>query len=92
MGPDFGSNPFLNWRELTFSVNYTCELPEIEDVIFNGPATIVLWHDGTKTVVKCGPDDTYSKEHGLAMCIAKKALGNKGNYNEVFKKWLKEEN
>ena len=24
----------------------------------------------------------------MAMCIAKKALGNKGNFNEVFKKWL----
>lgn len=65
---------------------------DIKDVIFNDPATIVLWKDGTKTVVKCGENDTYSKEHGLAMCICKKALGNKGNYNNVFRKWLKEEN
>ena len=27
-------------------------IPEIKDVIFNDPATIVLWADGTKTVVK----------------------------------------
>lgn len=67
-------------------------LPGIKDVIFNPPATIVLWADGSKTVVKCGEGDTYSKELGLAMCIAKKALGNKGNYNKVFKKWLKEKN
>lgn len=67
-------------------------LPPIKNVIFNPPATIVLWGDGTKTVVKCGEGDTYSKELGLAMCIAKKALGNKGNYNKVFKKWLTEEN
>ena len=63
----------------------------IKDVIFNPPATIVLWKDGTKTVVRCGENDTYSKEHGLAMAICKKALGNKGNYNNQFKKWLKEE-
>lgn len=67
-------------------------LPPIRNVIFNPPATIVLWGDGAKTVVKCGEGDTYSKELGLAMCMAKKALGNKGNYNKVFKKWLKEEN
>lgn len=61
---------------------------EIKDVIFNDPATIILWKDGTKTVVKCQPDDIYSEEMGLALCIAKKALGNKGNFNNVFRKWL----
>ena len=64
---------------------------EIKDVIFNNPATIVLWKDGTKTVVKCQEGDTYSKELGLAMCIAKKYLGNKGNFNEEFKKWIPDE-
>ena len=55
-------------------------------VIFNGPATIVYWADDTKTIVKCGHDDTYDWEKGLAMCFAKKALGNKGSYFNVFKK------
>lgn len=64
---------------------------EIKDVIFNNPATIVLWEDGTKTVVKCQPGDIYDKEMGLALCIAKKALGNKSNFNNVFKKWIPEE-
>lgn len=64
---------------------------EIENVIFNYPATIVLWEDGTKTVVKCQEGDEYSKETGLALCFAKKALGNQGNFNEVFKKWIPEE-
>lgn len=63
----------------------------IKNVIFNDPATVVMWEDGTKTVVKCQPGDTYSKETGLALCIAKKYLGNKGNFNEVFKKWIPEE-
>lgn len=64
--------------------------PEIKRVIFNDPATVVIWADDTKTVVKCQPGDTYSKETGLALCIAKKFLGNKGNFNEVFKKWIPE--
>lgn len=61
---------------------------EIKDVIFNDPATIVLWEDGTKTVVKCQPGDIYEEEVGLALCIAKKALGNQSNFNNVFKKWV----
>ena len=63
----------------------------IKKVIFNDPATVVMWSDGTKTVVKCQPGDVYSKETGLALCIAKKFLGNKGNFNEVFKRWIPEE-
>lgn len=63
----------------------------IKKVIFNNPATIVMWSDGTKTVVKCQPGDTYDAEKGLALCIAKKYLGNKGNFNEVFKKWVPDE-
>lgn len=63
----------------------------IKDVIFNNPATIVLWSDGDKTVVKCQEGDTYNPELGLAMCIVKKCCGNKGNYNDVFKKWLPKE-
>lgn len=63
----------------------------IEKVIFNAPATVVFWKDGSKTIVKSGDYDIYDPEKGLAMAIAKKALGNQGNYYEVFKKWLPDE-
>lgn len=62
----------------------------IKKVIFNDPATIVFWTDNTKTVVKCDNED-YDPEKGLAMCICKETLSNKGNYYEVFKKWLPKE-
>lgn len=62
----------------------------IKKVIFNAPATIVFWSDGTKTVVKCGENDEFDPEKGLAMAIAKRALGNQGNYYNEFKKWLPE--
>ena len=62
----------------------------IKKVKFNPPATIVFWADNTKTVVKCNGED-YDPEKGLAMCICKKVLGDKGNYYEVFKKWLPKE-
>ena len=64
---------------------------QIVRVIFNNPATIVIWADGTKTVVKCQEGDVYSKETGLALCFAKKALGNTGNFNDVFHNWIPEE-
>ena len=60
----------------------------IKKVIFNGKATIVYWEDGTKTVVKLQGLEWYDPEKGLAMAIAKKALGNKGSYYEIFKKWV----
>lgn len=63
---------------------------EIEKVIFNNPATIVFWSDGTKTVVKCANEE-FDKEKGLAMAICKRVLGNKGNYFNEFRKWIKDE-
>ena len=66
-------------------------IPEIKNVIFNDPATIVFWEDGTKTVVKCQDGDEFDPEKGLAMAIAKKAYRNKGNYCNKLKKWLPKE-
>lgn len=63
-------------------------VPGINKVVFNDPATIVIWADHTKTVVKAVEDEPYDPEKGLAMAIAKKALGNEGNYYNVFKRWL----
>ena len=62
-------------------------VPGIKNVIFNEPATIVFWRDGTKTVVKSQTIDIYDPEKGLAMAIAKKALGNKGSYYNEFSKY-----
>lgn len=58
----------------------------ISNVIFNDPATIVFWADGTKTVVKAH-DEKFDPEKGLAMAIAKKFFGNEGNYFNQIKKW-----
>lgn len=62
----------------------------IKDVIFNDPATIVLWRDGVKTVVKA-TGEKFDPEKGLAMAIAKRYFGNQGNYYNEIKKWLPKE-
>ena len=83
------------WDEFINSFIYPLEksneekphIPDIKNVIFHDPATIVWWEDGTKTVVKAY-EDKFDAEKGLSMAIAKKALGNKGNYYEAIKKWV----
>ena len=69
----YGANPYYR--------------PEIKNVIFNDPATIVFWTDCTKTIVKCQEGDEFDPEKGLTMAIAKKVYGNKGSYCNVIQKW-----
>ena len=61
--------------------------PEIDRVIYNNPATIVFWKDGTKTVVKA-QDEAFDEEKGLAMAIVKKLYGNDSKYFNKIKKHL----
>lgn len=54
-------------------------IPPIRNVIFNPPATIVLWDDGTKTVVKCH-DGEFSEEFGFAMAVMRKLYGTRSGF------------
>lgn len=63
----------------------------IKDVKFSGPATIVFWTDGTKTVVKCRKGDNFDPEKGIAMACAKKLLGNEDGYHKEIAKYTKTE-
>ena len=90
-------NPMLRYRDKMYDpmfrrngkteCQYEFYRPEIKNVIFNDPATIVFWTDGTKTVVKCQEGDEFDPEKGLTMAITKKIYGNKGSYCNVIKKW-----
>ena len=62
-------------------------IPQIKNVIFNYPATIVFWNDDTKTVVKCDERDQFDPEKGITMAFFKKMHGNIGHYFEEIKKW-----
>lgn len=78
-----------DWLKKNIHLPKTDKTPEIKDVIFADPATIVFWADGTKTVVRAQDGDTYDPEKGLAMAICKKVGGNKWSYYNKFKHWLK---
>lgn len=59
---------------------------KVEKIITNGPATIVFWNDGTKTVVKISDadmeDGKYDIYAGVSYAIAKKLFGS----NSAFKR------
>lgn len=59
----------------------------INNVIFNPPATIVFWSDGSKTVVKRQGREEFDPEKGLTMAFFKKMHGNRGRYFDQIKKW-----
>lgn len=68
-------------------------IPKIKKVIFNDPVTVVIWENGTKTIVRA-ENEAFDPEKGLAMAICKKALGtnkSESNYYDIFKKWLPKE-
>lgn len=88
----YGQNVLYNkmYSQEAFVVSFF----DINRVIFNNPATIVFWKDGTKTVVKANGDDAFNPEVGLMACFTKKALGNKyeyyGKFNKIINKYNKD--
>lgn len=92
----FGYDFIEKTKKDIFNANYFARIspfkrrnPEIKNVIFNEPATIVFWSDGTKTVVKAD-NEPFDPKKGLAMAVSKKMLGdNKSSYYNIFKIYLK---
>lgn len=59
-----------------------CETPK--KVIFNPPATIVFWYDGTKTVVKVAKGEKYDPFTGYCVACCKHILKN-NDYRNLFR-------
>jgi hypothetical protein len=59
----------------------------IDKVIYNDPATIVIWSDGTKTVSKTHAGDVYSPEVGLVLCVLKKLSGST-KVHDLIEAWI----
>ena len=87
--------PFATMRPLDFSDVITNVIERtfgaatkktiaVKRVIYNDPATIILWADGTKTVVKVH-DEPFDKEKGFAMAVLKKALGD--DFHRVLREY-----
>ena len=64
------------------------DMPKIKKVIFNKPATIIIWVDKTKTVVKCMDGDEWDPEKGFVMAYLTKLIGQK-QLHAALKKYVK---
>lgn len=58
---------------------------EAEKIIFNDPATIVFWTDGTKTVVKCAEGQEYSEYFGYLAALGRKMYGTNSAINRMIR-------
>lgn len=64
---------------------------DIRDIVFNGPATIILWRDGSKTVIKQQKGDKWDPEKAVAMAVMKKVFGTNetgSNYLEFVRPYI----
>lgn len=71
-------------------IKLDCSMPMIENCWFGTDTTTILWTDGTKTTVKCQDGDSLDDEKGVLACIAKKAYGNTGKFNNYVSKAIEQ--
>lgn len=88
----YSVNDIFSEEYLEFFRRYSSDVEfrtGIKKVIFNDPATIVIWADGSKTVVKCAEGDTNSKFAGLAIAICKHMYGT--DFKRIFNHFIPKE-
>ena len=54
-------------------------MPTPMKLIHHGPATVVMWRDGTKTVTKLHGGDKYDGMVGVLNCVVRKLTRNHGH-------------
>lgn len=60
---------------------------DVKNIIFNPPATIVFWGDGTKTVVKTMSGESFDMYHGFTSAVAKKVYGSSTRVRKIVNKF-----
>ena len=55
-------------------------------VIYNGITTVAIFSDGQKIISRPSADEQFDKETGLAMCIAKRVYGGRGQFLQAVNK------
>lgn len=75
-------------RRQRMALNSIYGLPKFrpipKKVIYNYPATIVFWDDGTKTVVKCRKGEMPDLDRAIAYAVCKKIYGNMSHFDKLF--------
>lgn len=85
-----------SWQDLFDLIEYGGKLNVnrlIPDkIIKNGRATIVLWPDGTKTVVKLAAGDEPSDYAAFTAALAKKVYGSNSRIKAILRDKLEDQN
>lgn len=63
-------------RSRVRGLDFEDPLNDVQQVIYNDPATVVTFKDGTKVCVKACGKDTFNKEVGLMYAIIKRMYAN----------------
>lgn len=80
---DGDSNYGGNFKEVK---GYSEKNVYITKILYNNPATIVFWSDGTQTRNICPKGTEYNPDTGLTFCVLKKLMG--GNeMARLFEDW-----
>lgn len=66
----------------------------IKEVFINKTkkSVTILWNDNVRTTVKCQDGDIFDEEKGIMACYMKRTFENRGYYNEIIKKAIKNAN
>ena len=76
-----------------YRVEHCALVPSIKKVIFNPPAPIILWEDGTKTVVKAMKSVEFNPYYGFTAAVTKKVFDSNSRVNDLVKhgEWVYKE-
>lgn len=64
--------------------DHTRSIPEIENTVFNGDTTIIIWKDKTKTIVHCEPDKPRDPYAAFCAAVCKKLFGSTDKVMKVI--------
>ena len=84
IGTDF-SEPKYIIKSASTTDMFNNILDDIDHIIYNDPATIVTFKDGSKVCVKACAKDKFDKEVGLVYAIIKRLYANDIDDNGYFK-------
>jgi len=80
----------MSWDDITgVTVGRLKPIPEVDYILYNPPATVVFWKDGTKTVSKVGKMDNFEEDFGFLACLAKKVYGHRSSYMSHVERGIK---
>ncbi len=56
---------------------------DVDRIVFNDPATIVFWADGTKTIVKRSPKEKPNKYNAFCAAVTKRIFENNSQIRKI---------